>query len=143
MRLHKKKTPTAGINSHRGNRSAKQVRNSRWPGVSPASSNGNFTQAHLEVIQKVNADDATWFEQNPRRVFRIRPLVPGEMGSLSPGAAFVLVVWVADGTRLRAPFDAKLSAPPNTDEAGAIFAELLIDSAVLALLRPFRRRVLH
>lgn len=67
------------------------------------------------------ADDAAWFTANPTRAHRLRPTLPGELGTLFPGGMVpavperhefqVLIRQVKPGVRVRTPFCRNVDTP--------------------------------
>ena len=89
-----------------------------WPGADLTKT--EFEDAH----DRISEDDREWFETNPDRQFRIRPIdrdteiIPGEINY--PGARTV-VAQIEEGVRLRCPFRQVNEALRNdTDENAAV-----------------------
>ena len=102
-------------------------------------SNPEFAQAiHSKAIDSACDDDRTWFEQNPGRLFRIRPPMPYEFNGPLPDPPGGLRDWVAvaeinPGFRLRTLF-------ASTEEIDEHAGDAHIAKLVLPLFpQPFRK----
>jgi hypothetical protein len=89
----------------------------------------------LPPVIRAGIDDRKWFSANPDRQFRIRPMIPGELGEIEGDA--VASHWPAPGRSFRVAFTLARPLPDedlDEETCKAVFEEVLE-------MEPERRRI--